>query len=47
MLRYDALLGALLPAGRMLKGEYEFGAFYAESGAALGTGPEDLQHSSS
>ena len=44
MLRYDALLGALLPAGRMLKGEYEF---YAESGAAPGTGPEDLQHSSS
>jgi hypothetical protein len=31
----------------MLKGEYEFGAFYAESGAAPGTGPEDLQHSSS
>ena len=36
MLRYDALLGALLPAGRMLKGEYEFGAFYAESDAAPG-----------
>ena len=25
-------------------GELEFGAFYAETGAAPGTAPDDLQH---
>ena len=26
------------------EGELEFGAFYAETGAAPGTAPDDLQH---